>query len=440
MARQPDGMITIEVTTAQGTFLRPVRPASILPEGVERGRIAEDAVRGAAARYGLPDFVFHPATERRGPGTREIGDAIILTGRRGLCLQVKARQQVTDDVDRERAWLERRAAEGGRQARGTIRRLRYPGATRLENLRGDVISIVGRDIDWTPVVVLDHPGIPEIALGGDVVVLSRRDWEFLFEQLQSTVAVVDYLHRVRTLEPGRFNVEAVRYYELAQADAATTPAEIDPAFVALGARNESAPMLPLPPAEPTNLIRWILEDIASVPRRDYSDEQARGRLTMLATIDSAPIETRERMAETVLAWFEQVQAAPADAVWWRVRNYIYFGRMHLLIAVTGETDPIVAEAFGHLIRLRHVERGERRPVEADLTTVGVLLQPRRDGRLPWDTTAGMVAGRIELSTEERASMERMWGTIDESVARATEPDSGSSPFDQPSSDSPTVPR
>jgi len=126
-------MITIEVTTAQGTFLRAVRPASILPEGVERGPIAEDAIRGAAARFGLPDFVFHPATERRGAGTREIGDAIIVTGRRGLSLQVKARQQVTDDVDRERAWLERRAAEGSRHATGTIRRLRYPGTTRLEN-------------------------------------------------------------------------------------------------------------------------------------------------------------------------------------------------------------------------------------------------------------------------------------------------------------------
>ena len=432
MARRPDGMITIEVTTAQGTFLRAVRPASILPEGVERGPIAEDAIRGAAARFGLPDFVFHPATERRGAGTREIGDAIIVTGRRGLSLQVKARQQVTDDVDRERAWLERRAAEGSRQASGTIRRLRYPGTTRLENLRGDVIAIVGRDVEWTPVVVLDHPGVPDVALGGDVVVLSRRDWEFLFQQLQSTVAVVDYLHRVGTLGPGQFNLEAVRYYELAQADAATTPAEVDPAFVAIGARNESAPMLPLPPAEPANLIRWILEDIASVPRRDYSEEQARGRLTMLAIIDSAPIGTREQMAKTILAWFDQVQAAPPEAFWWRVRNYIYFGRMHLLIAVTGQANPIVAEAFGHLIRLRHVERGERSANEAELTTVGVLLQPRREGRLPWDTTAGMVEGRVELSADERASMERMWGTLDEAVGKAAEADSNESPFDSPS--------
>lgn len=418
--RQRDDTVSIEVTTAQGTFLRTVRPAAILPDGVERGPVAEAAIRGAAALYGLPDFVFHPATERRGAGVREIGDAIIVAGHRGLSLQVKARQDVTDDPSRERAWLERRANEGSRQATGTIRRLRNPGATRLENLRGDVVSIIGRDIEWAPVVVLDHPGVPDTTLGGDVVVLSRRDWEFLFEQLQSTVAVVDYIHRVRSLEPTRFNLEAVRYYELAQADAATTPAEVDPAFIALGARNESAPMLPLPPAEPANLIRWVLEDIAAVRVGDLTEAQVRYRLKMLATIDSAPIGTREQMANTILEWFERVQEAPPEAFWWRLRNYIYFGRMHLLIAVTNQTHPVVGEAFGQLIRLRHVERGERSMAEAELTTVGVLLQPRHDGQLPWDTIAGMVEGPIDLSQEERASMERMWGSMDDGVARAAE--------------------
>jgi hypothetical protein len=413
-----DGVITIEVTTPRGTFLRTVQPASILPEGVERGPIAEAAIRGAAARYGLPDFVFHPATERRGAGVREIGDAIIVAGRRGLSLQVKARQNLTDDNDRERAWLVGRAEEGARQAAGTIRRLGYSGATRLENLRGGVVSIIGRDVEWAPLVVLDHPGVPDLVLGGDVVVLSRRDWEFLFEQLRSTVAVVDYIHRVRSLEPARFNLEAVRYYELAQADAATTPGPINPAFAGLGARNENAPLLPFPPAEPANLVRWILEDIAAVPQPNLSEEQVRHRLTMLATIDSAPIETREQMADTILRWFEQVQAAPPKAAWWRIRNYIYFGRMHLLIAVTNQTDPIVREAFGHLVRLRHIERGERSAADADITTVGVLLQPRSDGRRPWDTTAGMVEGLIEVSPEERAGMERMWGSMDEGAARA----------------------
>jgi hypothetical protein len=58
--------------------------------------------------------------------------------------------------------------------------------------------------------------------------------------------------------------------------------------------------------------------------------------------------------------------------------------------------------------------------EAELTTVGVLLQPRHDGQLPWDTIAGMVEGPIDLSQEERASMERMWGSMDDGVARAAE--------------------
>jgi hypothetical protein len=374
------------------------------------------------ALYGLPDFVFHPALERRGPGVREIGDAIIVTGRRGASLQVKARQQVTDHSDRERSWLEQNAADGARQAAGTVRRLRDPQPVRLENLRGDVVSFLGREIDWVPVVILDHPGVPDLVLGGDTVVLSRRDWEFLFEQLHSTVAVVDYLHRVAALEPTTFGHEAVRYYELAQADAAAAPSPIGEAYTDMPVRNESAPVLPLPPAEPANLIRWILEDIAGVPMRNLDDDRARHRLAMLAAIDSAPIGIRAVMADTILGWLEQVQEAPSGETWWRFRNYVYFGRVHLLLGVTNQTHPVVREAFGHLVRLRHVERGERSPVDADMATVGVLLQPGTGGR-PWDTTAGMVDLPVILTAEERAAIERMWGTMTEAVGRAGTDDS-----------------
>jgi hypothetical protein len=75
-----EGLIRIEVKTRTGTFIRTIRPATLLPEGVARGPEAEAATRGAAAFYGLPDFVFHPALERRGPGVREIGDALLVAG------------------------------------------------------------------------------------------------------------------------------------------------------------------------------------------------------------------------------------------------------------------------------------------------------------------------------------------------------------------------
>jgi hypothetical protein len=417
-AQRTDGFITVEVETPQGTFLRAIRPATLLPEDVDRGPAAEAATRGAAARYGLPDFVFHPAIERRGPGVREIGDALVIAGSRGLAVQVKARDQVTDDPDRERGWLVRKAADGRRQAVGTIRRLRYPQPTRLENLRGDTVWIPGREIEWVPVVILDHLGTPDLVLGTGAVVLSRRDWEFLFEQLQSTVAVTDYLHRVAPMEPTSFGMEALRYFELAQADAAAAPTPPEPAFADLVVRNESTPLLPLRPAQPSNLIRWILEDIASVPFTTPDDARARHRLAMLAAIDSAPAGTRAGMAETILGWLERVQEAPPEAVWWRFRHYIYFGRVHLILGVTNQNRKEVREAFGYLVRLRHVERGERSPEHAGMMTVGVLLQPRSDGVRPWDTTAGMIEGEVALEAGERESIVRMWHAMEEAVERA----------------------
>jgi len=424
-----DGLIRIEVETPTGTFMRTIRPATLLPEGGAHGPAAEAATRGAAAFHGMPDFVFHPALERRGPGVREIGDALLVAGHNGAAVQVKARQAATDDADRERAWLVRRAEEGTSQATGTIRRLRYPRETRLESLRGNVVSIRGCDMSWVPVVVLDHPSPPEGLFlgGGGVVVVLRRDWEFLFEQMQSTVAVIDYLLRVAPMEPVALGLESVRYYDLAQADAGAVPTPGDPAFADLVMRDESTPVLPLRPALRSNLIRWILEDIGEVPATGLDEERARHRLTMLAAIDSAPIATRAQMAEVILSWFEQVQLAPPEALWWHFRNYLYYGRVHLIIGVTNQNRDEVREAFGYLVRLRHVERGERSAAQAELITAGVLLQPRPDGRRPWDTTAGMVEGVATLDPEERAIAVKIWSSIDEAVRRTKAADEGN-PF------------
>ena len=415
-----DRLIRIEVETSTGTFLRTIRPATLLPDGLERGPQAEAATRGAAAFYGLPDFVFHPALERRGPGVREVGDALLVAGSHGAAVQVKARQAATNDPERERAWLVRRATEGTRQATGTIRRLRYPQETRLESLRGNVVSIQGFEMSWAPVVVLDHPSPPDgLVLGGaGVVVLLRRDWEFLFEQMQSTVAVIDYLLRVASIAPVALGLECVRYFELAQADAAATPAPADAGFADLVMRDEWAPVLPLRPAQRSNLIRWILEDIGEVPTTGLDDSGVRHRLRLLAAIDSAPLGPRAEMADVILSWLEQVQQGPPEPVRWRFRHYLYFGRVHLIVGVTNQNRDVMREAFGYLVRLRHVERGERSATQAELITVGVLLQPRTDGRRPWDTTAGMVEGSAPWSPEEREIAVRIWGSLDEGVRRA----------------------
>jgi hypothetical protein len=193
---------------------------------------------------------------------------------------------------------------------------------------------------------------------------------------------------------------------------------MEPAFADLTMRDESAPVLPLEPARRSNMIRWILEDIGEVRIPDLDDVRAAHRLRMLAAIDSAPVATRQDMAETILSWLDQVQGASAAAVWWRFRHYIYFGRVHLIVGVTNQNRDEIREAFGHLVRLRHIERGERSPGHAEMVTVGVLLQPRSDGRRPWDTTAGMVEGVLPHEPIWREAAERLWKSIDEGVRRA----------------------
>lgn len=60
-------LIPISQQTTTGCVISTVEPQPIV-------------VPGAAACYGLPDFVFHPVVERRGRGVREIGDALLIVG------------------------------------------------------------------------------------------------------------------------------------------------------------------------------------------------------------------------------------------------------------------------------------------------------------------------------------------------------------------------
>jgi hypothetical protein len=62
-------------------------------------------------------------------------------------------------------------------------------------------------VSWQPI------GMPAIAL-------TRRDWDFLFDQLRSTTAVLDYLFRAAAASPVPLGDEPARYYQLAAADAA----------------------------------------------------------------------------------------------------------------------------------------------------------------------------------------------------------------------------
>ncbi|QUF04062.1 hypothetical protein KCV87_32735 [Actinosynnema pretiosum subsp. pretiosum] len=177
--------LTLLLETDEGTYLRRVPDASPLPAVEAQGYEAEAAVRDAAATWGMPDFLFLPRQQRKGKGVREIGDGLLVVGNQAAGLQVKSRTDPCDNPDKEKRWLDKAIAKALSQGDGTVRRLTNTPAV-LENARGREVLVDGAAHEWLSVVIVDHASLPrdffpaESTSSAPSVVLTRRDWEFLF--------------------------------------------------------------------------------------------------------------------------------------------------------------------------------------------------------------------------------------------------------------------
>jgi hypothetical protein len=315
------------VETPAGVLLRHIPNASPLPATGEQGKAAEEAVHDAAAIWGLPDFTYRGRVVEVGSGGRELGDNLLIVGSLGIVVQVKSRTAPTNDPERERRWIDKHTKVALAQARGTIRRMKLRPAE-LTNARGRSVEIDGNEMRWISVIVIDHQNAPAdvsapaFDLNAPAVVLLRRDWDFLFEQLKSTHAVAGYLERVVD-DPVSLGEEPVRYFRLAMADQQAEPDEIDAALVGPGGRTVSAPLLPMA-AVPLDrsahlLVRSIFEDIAlaDLPATEESD-----RLAVLAELDRLPVNHRAEIGhflEDGLA--KTVEARDGETVW-RMRRFV----------------------------------------------------------------------------------------------------------------------
>ncbi len=390
-----------------------VPTASSLNPYVEHGKAAEDAAHSAAATWGLPDFVFLPSAEHRGSKNREISDGLIVTGDKGIVLQVKSRTAATGP-DREAAWIDKKVEQAVRQVEGTVRRLRDRSAEMI-NGRGRNVTLVGTDIEWVGVVLLDHPDPPyghtvtDTTKQTPIVTLLRRDWEFLFAQLRSTRAVVDYLHRVDG--SSRLGAEPERYFELAKADEVAEPTRI--VVRGLG-EHRSVPQLPTAPAgsdddQAHGMVRIMCEDIATSPHSDNELE----RLRVLATIDSLPLGYRTELGRLLIDALAEVRRTPDDQVRWKFRTFrAELGQPQLGFGVCSRLDEVTGDAFRSWVLLRHFERAEHPDDLADSLSLGVLLTPRRDGLRDWDTTLFAIQGDLGLSGEQLASWRRVWNSAE----------------------------
>jgi hypothetical protein len=399
--------IEIIVDTPRGPMLRRVPAASPLRTDIQQGTAAEGATHEAAAVWGLPDFVFRAELARTGSGVRELGDGLVLTRRYALSVQVKSREGSLGSEEKERRWIVKKAAEAIRQADGTVRQLRLR-STQLTNLRGYAIDIDATSYSWVNVVVIDHPSPPEeTTLEVDTarhpaVVLLRRDWEFLFEQLKSTTSVAQYLERVAG-EPSELGFEAVRYYDLAQADAEAPPDAFAPELVA-GGEVISAPLLPLAPAgtddrRALQILRTLMEDIAVTRLTSTSEAD---RLRMLSEIDRLPVGQRAVIGRRVLDYMAQVdEDVTQPGLVWRMSSVrAADGRIHLGFGTCSHpyTDPSVAVGLQAWTQLRHYDvlQAAGPNVVDELTTVAVIATPRFDGKRPWDTSVSAVSGPVSF--------------------------------------------
>ncbi len=161
------------------------------------------------------------------------------------------------------------------------------------------------------------------------------------------------------------------------------------------------------------MVRMIFEDIATTRVGKIPEPQ---RLKMLSELDRLPVGHRESIGRFLLTRLESVEATPDDALEWHLRRFVG-DRSHLGFGVCSTYSPEIHNAFAAWVQLRHHELQARGDMPKELTTVGVLLTPRRDGQRPWDTTIVAATGDLELTDEELASYRTVWQSEGEATLR-----------------------
>jgi hypothetical protein len=407
-----DPAFHLYVETRDGVYLRTI--ANVVREDSDdHGREAEKLTKELAMAWGLPDFIFQPVNLRTGSGQREIGDALVIIGNLGACVQIKSKQEITEDSDREESWLNKNIKRATSQANGTIRQLRIQKSLRLENARGHSFEIVFTQIDWIPVVVVDHPGLDSYTPPPGAIVLTLNDWNFLFDQLKSTFAVLGYLKRIRGLEPVQLGRESVRYYEHAQADYDSPPTDLPAGYRIEGTTHYSGPLLPMAPAgqggeQEHALVRMICEDVANSPDDEINEPQ---RHSVLAALDSLAVSARTALGKKMSEWLDEAHKLKGKKWQFRARNIVAPNGAHIMLCVGTDRSEKTTEEFSWYVSLRREEFIEKLPHIAEGYSVGVLLSPTDNPNRSWDLTLIATNTVPDLSVEVRAALEAMFGPL-----------------------------
>ncbi|SDH99402.1 hypothetical protein SAMN04489720_3127 [Agrococcus jejuensis] len=319
-------------------------------------------------------------------------------------LQSKSRAESSGEADRERGWLDKNIARALRQAAGSVRALRSRSRT-MSNRRGNSVEVHGDEIDWLTVVLIDHDEVPAgyTPDSGEerAVVLTRGDWEFLFDHLRSATWVLDYLDRV-VGEPFELGREPVRYYEIAASDDLADAGDL-PAWGANGRTHAWAGRAPLEPAghaetEAHFLLRSVQEDIG---RTEIGRERELERLEVLRHLDGIPVGLRVEVGRRVLEFVDATRKWRRATLATRTRVILPGSARSagvdgpLMFMAASELTPTSEAVFRTRAELLHHDFGLESGWEGYRTT-GVLLTPSSDHQKAWTTSMVTAQGNLDL--------------------------------------------
>lgn len=397
--------LQIAVEGKEGLFIRSVPETSPLPVSDTHGHSTEDAVVNAMSHWGLPDFAFKGSSVALGSGVREVGDGLLITYPFAAVIQVKARHEISDDAEKETRWLNKHIGKANRQVAGTLRRLRSSTHS-ATNMRGVSISVLAEEHDWVGILIVEHDKIPEDyvppALSQSGVVLTRSDWEFLWEQLQSTVEVLRYIHRMGTRPPIPLHEEPMRYYQAALLDENTEPEPLSPAWIEMGGTRVNGPLLPLAPAGRVvehYVIRQIMEDLARAEMPE--DLEPKQLLRVFSALDGISVSQRDQLGRDLMKnlWTDAVESWD-PRLWSRtVRSPIPETPQIIFATTCHDYDEIIQRWLSLKVEFTHDVWLKSGTHSGSDLTIGILLSRCATPPKPFDVTLVSIT-TLKLLTDE----------------------------------------
>jgi hypothetical protein len=130
------------------------------------------------------------------------------------------------------------------------------------------------------------------------------------------------------------------------------------------------------------------------------------------------VASRSNIGHFLLDAMERVVNAPEGRTEWRQRRIVATEgerRVHLAFGVCSqEHSQMIRDLFSWWAQLRHHDLQQATAIDGrSLTTVAILVTPRRDGVRPWDTTMMALPADAQIDSENVALFRQVWSQAED---------------------------